>query len=335
MIVCKTQTVLFLKKPTMQKKQQKFPLQKYLFSFWFFLGFSFFIIIFFLILTSFKPIPWLCRPCWMVLGHIQSKVLETLWEWSHVYLKIQGQLLLKWFRCATCPHLCSSGFIHQVIFVLGTTEMLLQQKPFLVLSLAFMGSWRVTAKPRGDHFSQLTNCWRGWSGRARRTSHSWVVRLQKRFQQSCQSTDEEEARADAEPLHERWGDPPCPQPAAWPNLVLGAAKPLEGNMDPGSCEKGQLCVISQHFIPQLNQMKHGKRCVKMENNREELLPLQASKAGIAVKSGFVEVQAGSSEGFHPCTLELHIHYCNRSRECGSHTRRHGLSPHQACSSDNK
>lgn len=311
------------------------PLQKYLFSFcFFFWSFPFIcLFIYFLIPTSFKPIPWLCRPCWMVLGHIQFKVLETV-RMSHVYLKIQGQLLPKWFRCATCPHLCSSGFIHQVIFVLGTTEMFLQQKPFLVLSLAFMGSWRVTAKPWADHFSQLTNCWRGWSCRARRTSHSRVVRLQKHFQQSCQSTDEEEARADAEPLHERWGDPPHPRPAAWPNLVLGAAKPLEGNMDPGSCEKGQLCVISQHFIPLLNQMKHGKRCVKRENNRGELLPLQASKAGIAVKSGFMEVQAGSSEGFHPRTLELHIRYCNRSCECGSHARRHGLSPHQACS-DNR
>lgn len=93
--------------------------------------------------------------CPMVFGQMQSTLLETVGKNLHVpkYLGAPDA------HVDPFCHLPTSLVIRlhsSTAFVLGTTEIPPQQKPFLVLSFTFKGIWRMTAKPQRDPSSQQT-----------------------------------------------------------------------------------------------------------------------------------------------------------------------------------
>lgn len=129
--------------------------------------------------------------CPMVFEQMQSTLLETVGKKLHVP-KYPGAPDAHVDPFCHLPTSLVIRLHSSIAFVLGTTEIPPQQKPFLVLSFTFKGSWTMTAKPQRGPSSQLTNCHRVWSTEARRTSHSQVAGLHKCSQQSFQSTSGEE-----------------------------------------------------------------------------------------------------------------------------------------------
>lgn len=130
------------------------PLPYYFFSFFFFFN----LILFFLTMRSYKTIPWLHNTCLMVFGQMQSTVLETVGKKLHVP-KYLGALDA---RVDPFCHLPTSLVIRlhsSIAFVLGTTEIPPQQKPFLVLRFNFSGCWRMTAKPQRSFLSVNKLSW--------------------------------------------------------------------------------------------------------------------------------------------------------------------------------